>query len=79
MKVINRKKKAEYVVQTLRMNDKFTSLDRLNAQLQGECGDKVPLKIEQLGYIEPGHGLRGKQRWLINDEDLKEMYEKFEK
>ena len=27
-----------------------------------------------LGYIEPGHGCKGKQRWLYSDEDLQEMY-----
>ena len=30
--------------------------------------------IEQLGYIEPGHGAKGKQRWLSSAEDLKDMY-----
>ena len=77
LKIINRKKKAEFVVQTLRMNGQFTSLDNLKAKVKDECGDKVDPEIEQLGYIEPGHGLRGKQRWLNSDEDLREMYVKF--
>ena len=45
--------------------------------MKDECGDKVDPEIEQLGYIEPGHGLRGNQRWLNSDEDLREMYVKF--
>ena len=31
--------------------------------------------INQIGYIEPGHGLRGKQRWLTSDNDIDEMYQ----
>ena len=27
-----------------------------------------------IGYIEAGHGTRGKQRWLTTDEDLMDMY-----
>ena len=27
-----------------------------------------------MGYIEPGHGAKGKQRWLASPEDLKDMY-----
>lgn len=27
-----------------------------------------------MGYVEPGHGYKGKQRWLYSDEDLREMY-----
>ena len=26
------------------------------------------------GYIEPGHGVKGKQRWLMNNEDVADMY-----
>lgn len=32
--------------------------------------------IEVLGYIEPGHGLRGRQNWLTSADDLKVMYPK---
>jgi len=30
--------------------------------------------VETLGYIEPGHGLRGKQQWLTRECDLEDMY-----
>ncbi len=59
------------------MNDQFALLDNLKAKLKDECKDKVAAKIDQFGYIEPWHGLRGKQRWLDSDEDLEEMYVKF--
>jgi len=28
-----------------------------------------------LGYIAPGHGFKGKQKWLCSDDYLNEMYE----
>ena len=44
---------------------------------------KVPADIESpnfelvnVGYIEPGHGLKGKKQWLNTDDDVKVMYEK---
>ena len=27
-----------------------------------------------IGYIEPGHRLNGKQKWLLDDGDVSEMY-----
>ena len=29
----------------------------------------------EIGYIIPGHGLKGKKIWLLTDTDLREMYE----
>lgn len=25
-------------------------------------------------YFEPGHGLKGRQKWLLDDDDVLEMY-----
>ena len=36
------------------------------------CNGKISL--ESFGYIEPGHGAKGKQRWLTSIDDLKNMY-----
>lgn len=30
----------------------------------------------QFGFIEPGHGLKGKKEWITTDEDVEEMFEK---
>ena len=38
--------------------------ERVKHQILSEFSGKVGDPIEQVGYIEPGHGLRGKQRWL---------------
>ena len=43
-----------------------------------ELRDKVsePLKV---WYIEPGHGLHGKQRWLCSDDDVEKMYDMYKR
>ena len=49
---------------------KFTSVqdlkDAFNASLQF-----VP---SEFGFVEPGHGLKGKQKWIHDNVDLEEMY-----
>ena len=34
----------------------------------------MSLPVDSLGYVEPGHGAKGKQRWLITDADVTDMY-----
>lgn len=33
----------------------------------------------ELGYHEPGHGTKGKKRWLTCDEDMEDMKELYKK
>ena len=73
MKVINPVKKSEYVVQKLRITTAFKSIDEIKETLVSTV-QGLPSVIDQLGYIEPGHGAKGKQRWLSVYEDLKDMY-----
>ena len=49
----------------------FTSIEDLQHQLSSLVG----ISVEKIGYIQPGHGLRGKQQWLVSNDDLKEMYQ----
>ena len=49
-------------------------MEVLKKQVRDSMGDKVEEDLKKLGYIEPGHGLRGKQRWLNEDSDLTELY-----
>ena len=55
----------------------FKSLDELRdfiaRNLPGECNVEDIGAVE-IGYIEPGHGSKGKKVWLCNDSDLKAMY-----
>ena len=66
------KKKKEYTIQKLRgIAGSFDSVDKLKDVIseaqEGLC-------LDNFGYIEPGHGAKGKQCWLMSDDDLKEMY-----
>ena len=37
--------------------------------------DKPDLSKVEWGYVEPGHGMKGKKIWLYTDGDLRKMYE----
>ena len=37
----------------------------------------VEAPFNTIGYIEPGHGAKGKQCWLSTDQDLIDMYDLF--
>lgn len=50
---------------------RFKSVDELKHSLM----DHLKFQVDTLGYIEPGHGLRGKQQWLNRESDLDDMYE----
>ena len=55
----------------------FKSLDELRdfmaRNFPGESNVEDIGAVE-IGYIEPGHGSKGKKVWLCNDSDLKAMY-----
>ncbi len=71
------KKKADYSVIKLHgVTRKFQSIDDLKKAVVDGCKEKVSL--ESFGFIEPGHGAKGKQRWLSSNDDLKDMYSSHE-
>ena len=39
----------------------------------------LSFEVDKFGYIEPGHGLKGRQQWLVQDEDLDNMYTSYGK
>ncbi len=69
--VIHPNKKKEYFVQKLKVTKRFESLSEVSHCIAStlKCSD-----ISQVGYIEPGHGVKGKQHWLMEDYDLQDMY-----
>ena len=73
LKIVSSKKKSEYVIQNLRLTTRFSSLTSLKEQVMSKCDGKVSFD-EGFGYIEPGRGVKGKQRWLLSDEDVSDMY-----
>lgn len=39
-------------------------------------GNKPDFENVEVGYIEPGHGMKGRKLWLRTDNDVEEMYNK---
>ena len=58
-------------MQTLSTNVRFESVD----ELRQELGEAFTCDTDVVGYISPGHGLKGKKVWIEQDEDLDRMYE----
>ena len=58
-------------LKSLEGTHQFESLN----DLKEEVHKAVPsASDDSYGYIEPGHGLRGKQRLLKTEDDVREMY-----
>ena len=56
----------------------FQSLDELRefiAKNIPSTSNIENIAAVEMGYIEPGHGTKGKKVWLCNDPDLKAMYD----
>lgn len=67
------KKKADFSIQKLReITGVYKSVEDLKKDVSSACNGEISL--ESFGYIEPGHGNRGKQQWLSSTDDLKDMY-----
>lgn len=76
LKFVNPTKKSEYTIRKWRIKQKFETVDALASKLLDNFKELKPVDEQSLsiGYVEPGHGYKGKQRWLYSDEDLQEMY-----
>ena len=73
VKVIKPSKKSDYFIRKWRTRIRFQDIESLQDKLYSELGDHG--EIIEMGYIEPGHGAQGKQRWILNAGDLEDMYE----
>ena len=73
VKLINPIRKSLFSIQKLRITSQFQSIEELKNVLETHLASaKKP--VTSVGYVEPGHGAKGKQRWIINNEDLEDMY-----
>ena len=72
VKIINFRKKSEYQIQKLPAlyNGQFTGIEELKEALNRSFSEK----ITNVGYIQPGHGSKGRQMWLNTDQDVSDMY-----
>ena len=53
----------------------FTSIEDVKDRLS----ELLKYQVTDIGYIEPGHGLKGKQRTLIDNDDIDEMYDMYKR
>ena len=75
VKVINASRKSQYVIRKLRDSIPFFSVSNKKKYLFEHLQENVL----DMGFIEPGHGVKGKQQWLTENADLEEMYALFKK
>ena len=53
----------------------FSTVDDMKTQLRLQYATHVPEENDfEIGYMEPGHGLKGRKRWIHVDDDLRDMY-----
>ena len=72
---MNASRKSEYTVQKLQERDVYSAVQTLKTDICKQFSDKLPEGEIELGFIQPGHGFKGKQRWLCSNVCLKEMYQ----
>ena len=71
IKVINSFKKSIFAIKSLTIHHCFSTPTELKRCVQQEI---ERAKDDLIGYIEPGHGQKGKMRELKTEEDISEMY-----
>ena len=75
MKVINAHNQSGYTVQNLEANGKFDTLLDMKSQLKQGCSEYLCDDDEfQCGYIQRGHGQKGKQFLISSDSEIADMY-----
>ena len=59
----------------LKSCSKFSSFE----ELQDSFCTSLEFSPSEFGFIQPGHGLKGRQRWIRDNSDLEEMYNDYPK
>ena len=75
VKLVNSERKSEYSVEKWYCRG-FDSVVDLEKNLKKRF-EKLQGEIS-FGYFQPGHGLKRRQHWINNDDDLTEMYKLYE-
>ena len=61
VKIINQHRKSDYMMEALPSSTcRFTSIDNLKKTLSETFG----FQVGSIGFVEPGHGLKGSPHWL---------------
>lgn len=75
--IVNPNKKSEYVmVKAHKTATEMITFGEVKQPILDSFPANVPLLESeqlQLGFIEPGHGLKGKKEWILDDEHFKNV------
>ena len=71
VKLVNSTKKSDYRVEKWHVSKEFLSVTDFENELKAKFTIKGKVTF---GYIEPGHGLKGRQHWINDDHDIVDMY-----
>lgn len=75
IKVINPENKGGFEIKNM-TGEKYDCVDDLEKALVVACPGAREFKF-QFGFIDPGHGYKGKQQLIVSDKDLQCMYIKY--
>ena len=70
VKVMDPGKKSNYDVTVLQNCDRFMSLDKIEQILS-----TIDSQIGEVGYISPGHGMKGRKHTFHDGDDVQELYD----
>ena len=68
---MDQSKKSDYEITELRTQQRFDSVDKIKEAIS----NSVNSQVGDIGYISPGHGMKGKKHTLLDDDDVDEMYD----
>ena len=78
VKVINPSKKTDYSLRKFRVSVCLATMGDMKKALAESFPTFITKESElEFGYIAPGHGVRGQQRWIADDIDLQDMYAEY--
>lgn len=83
LKMVNPSCMRDFKTVDIRGQKLCSSLDELKefimSRLPSGIGDVPDLEAVDMGFVEPGHGGKGRKVWLFNDDDLHNMYKTHQK
>ena len=79
IKLVNPAKKSEYRVHNVRDCSKFVNMEQLEGFVKSTFKEYQNYdSVLCMGYVEPGHGWKGKQQWVNSDNDVVELYRTYQ-
>ena len=79
VKVINAGNSSGYVIKKWDINARFSNVSDLKDQLASDFATLLEDGADFLfGYIQRGHGMRGKQFSITEDDDIQSMYDEYQ-